>query len=132
MSIRAGSQVNGPPWSRDQQAASLPIPMGTAMVCWGPVVEGGVSRLTRRKKGRQEEARIEGRKATTTWHKHCGKACPCEWGSLAVDVCAGCQRRDCNMRNGKEKEYDGVMEKNLCKRQEKQEKKRVLCGGKWE
>lgn len=77
------SILNGPPWSRDQPAASLPIPVGTATVCWGPAVEEGVSGLTRRKKSRQEEVRTEGRKATNHLHEHCGKACPCEWGSLA-------------------------------------------------
>lgn len=83
MSIRAGSRVNGPSWSRDQQAASLPIPMGTAVECWVPAVEEGVSGLTRRKKRTQEEVRTEGRKATNHLDKHCGKARPCEWRSLA-------------------------------------------------
>ena len=59
----------------DQLAVSLPIPMGTAMEGWRPVVEEDASGLTGRKK-RWQEVRREGRKATNHSHKHCGKACP--------------------------------------------------------
>lgn len=40
-----------------------------------------------------------------------------------ADPCVGCQRRDRNVRNGREKEYDGVMEKSLCKRQNNERRK---------
>lgn len=56
------STLNGPSWSRDQLAVSLPIPVGTAMECWGPAVEGGASRLTRRKKRARREGKKKDRK----------------------------------------------------------------------
>lgn len=46
------SILNGPSLSRDQLSVSLSVPVGTAMECWGPAVEG-VSGLTRRKKRRR-------------------------------------------------------------------------------
>lgn len=46
------SLLNGPFLSRDQLSVSLSVPIGTAMECWGPAVEG-VSGLTRRKKRRR-------------------------------------------------------------------------------
>lgn len=55
------STFNGPSWSRDQLAVSLPIPVGTATECWRPAVESGASRLTRRKRARKE-GKKKGRK----------------------------------------------------------------------
>lgn len=107
-----GSHVP-PEWAILEQrpAVSLSVPVGTAMECWGSVwkvflgsLGGGRGGTGDRRKGHKQLA------PTSPVEKHTHES-----GLLGiVDVCAGCQRRDCCVRNGK-----GVMEKSLCRRKNK-------------
>lgn len=97
------------------------------MECWGSVwkvflgsLGGGRGGTGDRRKGHKQLA------PTSPVEKHAHES-----GLLGIaDVCAGCQRRDCCVRNGKGLPWGHG--KILVQKEEQEDRKGVLCGGKWE